>query len=706
MSASSARPSISDTAHPAAPSPLRMAAAAVAVPASVGFIVGLILAAREALWNRYLAQGLWRTSLWLGCDWSAAGALAGACAGLYAAAWMIRRRPRHRLARGLYPLTVLIAIAVVLSPTKLPDVVGHPAWPMLACLLGLFCAIAIPGAVSDDGEAGSTASLDALWTAAVWLAYLVGLAYLWADLEPGAIMAAVASGGLLVALAIWSSGGGLFERGLSALRLFARSAAASDPPQSAPRLAVAVLALAVLLWVGGLAVGAQARAAAGARHRNLIIIALDTVRADRVSLLAKPAQGWDLTPNLRKLLAPHGIAFTRAYSQAPWTMPSFASIFTGLYQEQHGASTGEGHLAPEQLTLAELLRDAGYRTMAVVSGPFVTADVGMLQGFDQTDESQVIDEYAITSDKVTDRALDMLRANSGEPFFLFAHYFDPHWHYQHHNDFDFCTTHGSIDLPAKLNAAFVGRGRDASLRGKLPEIEALYAEDVAFTDLHIGRLLAYLDEHKLWDTTCVVLVADHGEEFLEHNSFQHGHSVFNEVLHVPLLIADPSRRGSRPTDDVVETRWLFATILNLLHIGRPKSTTPSFDLFDPPHGDDDLARASNHEPPQSCLIGRRYKMVRNLDKADSPPGRPALRPSRPAANWRGLPGGEAWFFDLQIDPGEKHDLTSDHPALATRSLSALKAMDGKLGARDLTAAAGVGAPTRDQIRRLKDFGYL
>ena len=275
----------------------------------------------------------------------------------------------------------------------------------------------------------------------------------------------------------------------------------------------------------------------------MLIIAVDTLREDRVSLLSKPASGWDLTPNLRARLAPHGTYFRGAHASAPWTMPSFASIFTGLYPEAHGAEQGEQRLVPNRLTLTEVMREAGYQTMAVISGEFVSSGANMLQGFDTRDESQVAGLDSITSPQVTDRAVALLSARQGQPFFMFVHYFDPHWTYQDHPEFHFARgLFRSRDLPYKLKAAKEDMG--GRFIREVEEVKARYAEEVAFTDLHIGRLLAYLDEHHLWDSTCVVFVADHGEEFLEHGSFEHGSTLFEEVLHVPLFIADPALRGA------------------------------------------------------------------------------------------------------------------------------------------------------------------
>jgi arylsulfatase A-like enzyme len=451
----------------------------------------------------------------------------------------------------------------------------------------------------------------------------------------------------------------------------------------------------------------RARARIEGTRPNLIVIAIDTLREDRTGLLSEPDDRWDLTPNLRERLAGRGTVFSRAYSQAPWTMPAFASIFTGLYPEEHGAQRGEDRLLPRQLTLAELLRDAGYRTMAVVSGEYVSSRVGMLQGFDRRDESQVLDHDAITSSEVTDRALAFLSAHRDEPFFLFAHYFDPHWVYREHEEFDFTTAEWSGPPSPKLRLVIGIRNSvdhmTASDRARLAEVEALYAEDIAFADLHIGRLLAALDEGDLWDTTCVVVVADHGEEFLEHGGLEHGQTLFNEVVQVPLFVADPSRAVPEVVSDVVETRWLFGTIVDMLGVGPPAARGSAHSLFAPERDGERYARSSLTNS-QSCLIGSQYKLIRGAHRRSMPlPEREFEEAAQSGRPRQDLARG-AVLFDLHSDPEESLDLSSDLPEVKRRLQSSLDSLDARL--RSTARAQPMPRLNRDQLRRLKDLGYL
>jgi len=704
---------------------LRVVPRAVAFTACAGAVIGLWGAGLEISANRYVAQGLWRTVLWLGADSAFIGALVGSSVGLLLAITLAPRQPpatgpadgaagagspkgsgsqgvvERRLALALM-LTAALTLAVLLLPAGAPEILGYPSSGVFGLGVGLFWAVAAAFLLARTSEATRPVeSVEGVWTIVVWLGYLVVLSHVWARLEPGVMMAGLACGGLLVAVLVYSA----LHRPVQFLaRVVGGRVQRSVALGRVHRLSTVVLGVVVVLWTGAGAVALQARGRLKQFHPNLLIIAVDTLREDHVSLLSKPTSGWDLTPNLRERLAPHGTYFTRAHSQAPWTMPSFASVFTGLYPEEHGAQVGDGRLLPHQLTLAEILRDCGYRTLAVVSGNFVSSEVGMLQGFDLTDESQVSDRESVTSVEVTDRALRLLEARRDEPFFLFAHYFDPHWKYQKHEGFHFAERGLELNLPEKLNV--IGNPETYFSPRELAQLKALYAEEIGATDQSIGRLLAYLDEHRLWESTCVVFVSDHGDEFLDHGGFEHGHTVFEELVHVPLLVADPSRRAPAVVTEVVEARWLFGTILDMLGVGRSVRHVATENVFSPPPRGERYARSSVYGE-QSCLIGNRYKLIegegrrrQTLPTASSGPRRDGRR--RPRAGSRTREKG--MLFDLRQDPLESRNLSAELPEVSHHLRSTLAALNEELARRSDTTPMPRLDP--DQERKLKALGYL
>lgn len=243
-------------------------------------------------------------------------------------------------------------------------------------------------------------------------------------------------------------------------------------------------------------------------------------------------------------------------------MPAFASILTGRYPREHGAVSLKGFLDPQALTLAEILREAGYRTGGVVSHWYVDSGHGFAQGFDRFSQENARGHLAITSAGVTDEAERFLEDKSPRPFFLFVHYFDPHFEYRHHPRFDLTTGYQGWLRTDEMNIDNLLRKRHLMGPDDIRYLTGLYDEEIAYTDLQIGRLLDFLEARGLGSRTLVVLVSDHGEEFLERGWLGHTVSLHEELIHVPLIIRLPGRPPVRPeVERVVETRAIFPTIL-------------------------------------------------------------------------------------------------------------------------------------------------
>jgi arylsulfatase A-like enzyme len=303
---------------------------------------------------------------------------------------------------------------------------------------------------------------------------------------------------------------------------------------------------------------------------NIVLIGIDTWRADHVS-----SYGYDraTTPCIDEV-AEQGAYFTRAFSTTSWTLPSFHSILTGLYVSSHGVINGQYKLAYSHNTLAEMLRERGYTTAGFISGTYLKKVFGFDQGFDVYEESvtraSLMETYQdITSPQLTRLVLPWIHKNSGRRFFLFVHYWDPHFDYippaPYDQVFDPYYT-GDIDgtnfmYNPRVNADMDGRDLD--------HIIALYDGEIRWTDFHIGNLLTTLDDLGLMEHTVVVLVGDHGEEFFEHGFKGHRRTLYNEVIHVPLIMRGPGIRRSGGFDAVVSTVDIVPTVLDLLRIDCP-----------------------------------------------------------------------------------------------------------------------------------------
>lgn len=289
---------------------------------------------------------------------------------------------------------------------------------------------------------------------------------------------------------------------------------------------------------------------------NVILIVVDTLRADKLGCYLNPL---GLTPHIDKLAA-EGFRFSWAFSHAPWTLPATASLLTSSYPQQHGAGGSNGDIRnfkginDDVRTLAECFWDQGYDTAAIVNVLFLAEKFGLTRGFDVYDykaqDADQKDERKAT--EVTDWSIAWIKSHqkkSDRPFFLFVHYFDPHLRYDPPPAF-----RRKFARPEDRETTDTLFGSEAEMlrfrRGEIPvddipvkRLEALYNGEVAYTDDEIGRLLDAIAEMKLADTTVVALTADHGEEFLDHNGFEHGHTLYDEMIRVPLIIR---AKGGKP----------------------------------------------------------------------------------------------------------------------------------------------------------------
>jgi arylsulfatase A-like enzyme len=284
---------------------------------------------------------------------------------------------------------------------------------------------------------------------------------------------------------------------------------------------------------------------------NIVLITVDTFRADHLGSYGYHRK---TSPRLDELAA-RGVRFDRAWSQAPWTLPSMATVHTSLYPSQHRAVGAETPLSRQWVTLAEVLQNAGYRTLAVVSHLFVGSRLGFDQGFAVFDESNALGDDASSSPQITVTALEALRSATptSQPFLLWVHYFDPHFSYVRKNKFGFADGYrGRLRSPIKAEK-LKELEKDPQPQD-IAFIESIYDEEVAFTDEWIGQLVDSVDKIVGKRPTLFFVTGDHGEYFMEHERLGHGRDVYEELIRVPLIVAgdlDPALQG-RVVKETVE----------------------------------------------------------------------------------------------------------------------------------------------------------
>lgn len=395
----------------------------------------------------------------------------------------------------------------------------------------------------------------------------------------------------------------------------------------------------------------------GKEHKrlNLMIIGVDTLRRDHLGCYGYERQ---TSPNIDRL-ATGGVLFEDVASQSPWTLPSFATIFTSLYPTQHGAGfleLGAGEFGNRMRTafppLAMILLKHGYSTGGIINAPTLAPEFGVDRGFEYYDMTPRWDLRE--ADAVTEDALTWLDANMGDPFFIFVHYFDPHVTYEPPAPYD---TIFDPDYSGRLGSTF-GRNTyirmqdelsiegDPSAEADWDHIRALYDGEIAFTDVAIGRLLEGLEERGLRENTLIVLLSDHGEEFFDHKGFEHGHTLYDELIKLPLMFSLP---GVIPEDVRVsrQVRLLdvLPTILDIMDITQAPHMEGS-SLRPLMMGESDVVDASAAMLPQrfayseSMLYGTEKKSVT-------------------AYPWKlvyDTVSGEQMLFNLAHDPGEHENL--------------------------------------------------
>ena len=283
--------------------------------------------------------------------------------------------------------------------------------------------------------------------------------------------------------------------------------------------------------------------ARGVAKPNVVLVTLDTTRADRLGCYGyAPAR----TPNL-DALAGRGALFTQAATTVPLTQPAHSSILTGMHPTYHGVRVNGGTaLAASQVTLAEALSEKGYETAAFIGAFVLDGRWGLNQGFDVYDDTFDLGRYKHLDlgsvqrpgNLVVDAALGWMEGHKQAPFFAWVHLYDPHVPYE---------------PPEPFRSQFGGRG-----------LEGLYDGEIAFTDEQVGRLLAWLKASGLDERTIVVVAGDHGEGLGSHGEGTHGYFVYDYALHVPLIVAAPFRelRGVR-VDSQASLVDVFPTVLAL-----------------------------------------------------------------------------------------------------------------------------------------------
>ncbi len=437
---------------------------------------------------------------------------------------------------------------------------------------------------------------------------------------------------------------------------------------------------------------------------NLVLITLDTTRADR---LGPYGHAEARTPAL-DAFAREAVVYERAYATSSWTLPSHASLFTGLLPMQHGAQTlaggpseilgyGVRALGDEFTTLAEALGAAGYRTAAVVGGPALRRELGVAQGFEvyRDDLDGKFDKLiGKRGSLVADRAIALVEAFGSEPFFLFANFYDPHAPYQPPPPWSRGLPEADTARVADAVIQYFAAGTPVGTGARLDPAEdadlaamlAGYDAEIAYMDAQLGRLLAALRAAPRWDQTLVAITSDHGESFGEHFYISHGAHLYEDNVRVPLLLRFPGDAGAGTRiPEPISNRALFAALLEAAGLPVPDGA-PRLSA-----GSDAIVTEVARSESNVKLFGAHFD--RDLRSIYAPPFKLIEDSS-----------GRVELFDVERDPGELQDLGPTAPQRVEELRRLLSRVQAEHPPRfDAAARAELDDDTEEALRAL---GYL
>lgn len=443
--------------------------------------------------------------------------------------------------------------------------------------------------------------------------------------------------------------------------------------------------LAVFVLGCGTHEGADGR---GDRARNLIWISLDTLRADRLGCYgyARPT-----TPNLDAFAAA-SVVFEDASSPAPWTKPAHASLFTGLLPHHHGVAGFENPLAPGVIHVASWMAQHGFQTLAVVSNSVLTLHdlPGGFQTFDYVERAS-----GPEPSDVTRRAIQRLAEREPtKPFFVFVHYNDLHARYRSLPRYEAQFSQERANAPSGRGKEFLEHfsGEQPFDAADVAHLSDLYDAALRQLDDQLAELFAYLAEAGLLAESLVVVTSDHGEEFFDHGSVNHGMTQYQEMVRIPLLFRGPGLAAGRRARPAVSLLDVLPTSLSVLGLPVP----PGLDGRDLSGL---LQRAGTEIPVRLLHFDSSCAEPTRETTIPRPGRRYAIREGDLKLHWD--EGSDAvQLYDLGTDPAERTDLGGERGADAARLLEELRRFRASAGAERRDAGLG-----EEDLRRLQALGY-
>lgn len=417
--------------------------------------------------------------------------------------------------------------------------------------------------------------------------------------------------------------------------------------------------------------------------RNVILISVDTLRADHLG-----CYGYDrpVSPHVDQW-ALTGTRFVDVTAASPWTLPSHASLLTGLYPSGHGIF-GESHGLPDEIpTLATVFREQGFNTMALVNSFYLSERHGFARDFDAF---EYVSEWSDAGPRrrvvnggaeITDTAIEWLGQRGDPPFFLFLHYYDVHSDYDPEPEF-------REGLVGEYRGAVTGgtgqlvEWRERGFRPRPEDVRHLvdlYDAEIRQLDAQLGRLFAFLDSAGLADETVVVLTSDHGEEFQEHGSFLHSRTYYQEVIAIPWILCGPGIPADHVVPSPVSLTDVAPTVLSLMGLPEALETDGRAWRFDgsvePRFVFAEAHRGPDPKAQRMVRLGS-VKLIHDQRR------------------------NRSHLFQLHEDPGERADQSEAEPDQVRWLLHELTQFEQRQ-----TEGQRVPDLLPEQLQRLEELGY-
>jgi len=471
----------------------------------------------------------------------------------------------------------------------------------------------------------------------------------------------------------------------------------SEKQNKAPLKTFAIVAAVVLALLVAVAAGWKFLRKSGPQESVFLVI-IDTLPADHVGCYGYERS---TTYNIDRL-AEEGILYKNAISTAPWTVPSIASILTGVIPYEHKAGIPEkfnwphtpekpmSRMSEKVTTMAEMFKEHGFKTVGFFNNPFTDPQFGMDRGFDTYDFASGGQLRIRESQQVVRDAALWLNNNPEGPYFMVLHFFDPHLAYDptpsfaapYISDYD-----GPLSLPYDPDVAAVRMGKAGLTEADKEFVRGAYDGEIAETDRSLGNFINYLKKKGLYDNSFIIVTADHGEELWEHGGFEHGHSLHREVIQVPLVIKTPHQKyAGLEVSDVVSLVDIFPTLADYFK-WRPPIGLNGVSLYPakggkiwiPPH--QVVAMNMLYGPEKHCIYAEGHKLIVTRDT------------------------GRIRVYDLEKDPYETQNVFGEEELP-----EGLKNQVEKI-ASDLarTLRSGDAEPVnldKETIDKLKSLGYV